>query len=237
MLGVMAGIVGALILAATLNALMAAEKGPRGAVAQSFDDSPTGAVIRERFAADYDAALSKLAPDHALGLYERFDEASKIVDFIHARNSQYAGRANDAALRQVIEARISLLRYVSEKKDALACARLQKEGAEFMRPIPAHIGEKMDLIEAALMTAMANGRDNPVNRKAAYQEDWEALHITLVNGGLNQTQIDRFQADGVHEDDCRIAIAYYEALANLPGDAGERVRSYTIDSWALPAKS
>lgn len=231
-LGVLAGIAGAIALAAGLNTALSAGKTPRDMVDAQFDDSASGAVIRERFASDYEAALAAIPADHALGLNERFRQSAIVAESILSKYLMFAGRANDAALREVIAARVALLRHVRDKKDTLSCARLLKEGSDFLYPPPDHIAEKMDEVFAALMAAIAEGRDRPVSRKAVYAEDWTALNAAVRATGVTQQQLDALEDESVHEEDCQAAIAYFETLATLPGEAGERVRSYSVDVMA-----
>ncbi len=232
MLGVLAGIAGAVALAAGLNTALSAGKAPRDLVDQEFSDSAAGAVIRQRFGEDYRAALAAIPPDHALSPSERVDHSATIAQTILSKYSRFAGRADDAVLREVIAARAALLRYVQEKKNPMSCSRLLKEGPDFLRPTPGHIAEKMDQVFAAVMTAIAEGRDHPVNRKAVYPQDWEAFDAAVRAAGLSQQQLDWLDDAGVHEEDCGSAIVYFETLASFPGEAGERVRSYTVDAIA-----
>lgn len=186
-------------------------------------------VMKREFPHDYQLLISRM-----VGLARRNagkEEAQTVVrdymnDFIK-RIGPDAAKAPTAELLEFRDANVAMLKVLKRQSDAYCADAAMGRNLD---PEGPGRGQRLAVArtQAAYFTAAAAGRRNPVERAKPSQSDFAALRTQLFAHGMSEADIEllgntpRLDAAAPAEQ-CRIGIATYSALADVPGAASERL--------------
>jgi hypothetical protein len=220
---------------ASLAALLAAACGGPPTTSdmdRELSKTRAGQVMKTRFSADYQVALTNLtalAGNTTMSDMERSMAAARESSAIRTKHAKNVVNAPVDSLNKVLRTQADLLKAVESNHGAAACSRFANLGvAELPRNVDS-LRDPIDLAGEATMNAIADGRDNPVARVAASQEDMEVLLQALAAKGFDDAAFMAIGNGTPDENDCAYLSTMVSAAIDLPGESGDRVRAALVE--------
>lgn len=230
-LGMIGGVAIAIVLTFVVPALFGGGKATPENIDKELSGTATGKVIKERFAADYDAAIGeivKLANDKSLNDEQRSLAASQLSASNRLKHANHAATAPAVALQKVLTTQADLLNAVETRLGASTCATLANLGPQVSRVDLKPFADQVHAAGAATMLAIADGRDNPVTRAVPTDADYDTLFALLEAKGITEDQVAAMLNETPEDSDCGALGLMMRSAAEMPGEAGDRVRAELV---------
>ena len=228
------GTIGAVAALAVVKAVEArAEEMPSDNVAAVIQSlSPELAdVLSQGFPTEYASFKSAVAMEIAVGGDVEATTMRVLLD-LKEQNAPYIAKAGDTALAALATSMSDLYRSVTDVDGPQVCAEYAIHGAGAMAGTDfaaRHTRAALSNL-ATMLQAAREGRDHPVERRAATDAEWEAVAKLSLKRGATSEGFSAL-AQGVADPDlCPSVVAFLEAAQ---GDVGaELVRAEVLTLFA-----
>lgn len=198
----------------------------------------TAAVLKQEFPADF-AALDAgfgAAQGGAGSTDAKLLATSKLINEYRARFVADVRNAPDELLKPVIQALADLHVAVEAREATEICGEFTLNGTAdiFNKELGAAYASELDALSAAYLKAVAGGIDSPTGTTAAEAEDWAGIAKLVVQQGTPQSYLDAIvSADPSNPQMCKGMIDLLQALVDMPGEGGHRLRAELAVSASL----
>jgi hypothetical protein len=189
--------------------------------------SRAGKVIKERFVEDYNAVLARLvvlANDKTLNDDQRRMAAAESSAAVRVKHAPFILKAPTDALNNVLRTQADVLTAFEAQRGAAACARFANLGAAELGSNLTGLEEKIDVAGEATMNAIADGRDKPVARVEATEEDFNTFFTALAAKGFTDDSLNMMSNSTPEDSDCKDIVTMLSTAMEIPGDVGDRIR-------------
>lgn len=231
------------VLAAALLALSACDAFAPPTPEQQFEEAISAdpafdemyTVMREEFPRDFARFRAQMitiietSDDPRAG----FDAArSFMLEFINANAGDLAA-APDPILLETRDANIALIEQLAADDDRL-CGNFAMRGLQFGDIPSEDAKELLGRVTALQLRTIAAGREQPTQRGEPNESDVSAYVDALRQHGMQQAEIDAFLAGTLvvksypPADECRMGLAVYRSLADIPADASARISAVML---------
>lgn len=206
---------------------------PPKTAARSGDPAPNYlAQLKVSFPDDHAELIEKMERDAADSTLDQDERNARAIGYTSEIRRKYAylvTRIEDRSLREILDLHNEIARAARETDESLCNAYWVQGGAALSKDedaVPDDLVEKSGArLVAALGDALASQRspwDEPT------EQDWGAFG-SLLQQGLSEEQLELITTEDYDDPAyCDSMIGFIDILEEMQGDAGTRIRAWTV---------
>ena len=197
--------------------------------------SPVLRAVKKYLPDDFDRIIAEqariLASDPDASEKDAIERLLAPIEAIHAKYGPIVHRAPDDKIKAMMAAGIASMRAVEAQFGPAFCARYALAGNVALRqmpPVPA-VTKALDAEAVTYFSAYGSARTVKTDPPQASPEDRRAMIAAMTKNGVPPARLRTvIESAGTSADTCPAFASMNEAILNMKGDAGVRVRADMI---------
>lgn len=150
---------------------------------------------------------------------------------VRRRLGDAAYYAPAATIRKLLETAQDETNTVLTEFGPHICAQYSMRGEGALPNKTPKIDKAIDMVRTMNVIAMADGRDSPVDRISATDEDLAAFQKAVLATGVDANEIKALAEGTELNSACPNTLLLFNTALTMPGETGDRVRAYL--AWGI----